>query len=651
MADQPPAKKPKLERALAKSPARKFTAVDLSKYLKDNNMPQLAGWVETKGYDGEGLVAELDNVPQEAKDELETLSNLLQAAPAQVPVPAKKEKTFSVNTDIKKGSDHFFVERRKRSDLLDIIEKESDEIDKIGGIILIHGPRSSGKTTLSLQLMSHIDRDEFVVGQVQTPDREMEENQRWQQMMESLALNQNTSPEVQAAARSFLPFGEPLVHLFRSDYGGKKLVLFWDEFDIAYGRPEIAAVLRFTWDQCKQGTLPAFQAIVCLGAYNSALVAASKASPFVRDKVYTADVLNFTAAEVTDIFHQYEDEYNPKREVDLDVQANILEITAGHTGLVNACGQVIQNDKGTPHMMMERWQDLLSDVVTSMKSRGVFEAMMDSLKKVEDPDGTRRLLRRLCYGTGEYMRREPRFTDLLQLGLASIAGQGANEKLVIKSEMIQRFVIQHIMTDAAIFEDELPLLPESSELDVINFLVEIFRHFDPDVMKSSYTWSHKQHERDKHVDVPEEAVYQHQFSATILRAIKGTKWMLAYEVNSDKKKLDFLLRRPKEDGRPEYRVGIELTASVNQASLKEHASRDYPITKKLDLYVIVNLTSYQTEPEFSTFSCKVEKTITPLFGKQEVVEYTVPIFHLLHDREYKSVKLYHTDAHTSVPIL
>jgi len=278
-----------------------------------------------------------------------------------------------------------------------------------------------------------------------------------------------------------------------------------------------------------------------------------------------------------------------------------------------------------------------------MKSRGVFEAMMDSLKKVEDPDGTRRLLRRLCYGTGEYMKREPRFTDLLQLGFASTAGQGANEKLVIKSEMIKRFVIQHIMTDVAIFEDILPLIPASSRLDIVSFLVAIFRHFDPAVIKSSYTWSHKQHEKDKGVEVPEEAVYQHQFSATVLRAIKETKWKLAYEVNSANKKLDFLLRLPKEGDKPEYRVGFELTASVNQASLFEHAARDYPVTKRLDQYVVVNLTSYQTEPEFSTFSHQVA-------GGQGAPR-TVPIFHVLHDREYRSVKLYHTDAQTSVTVL
>ena len=136
------------------------------------------------------------------------------------------------------------------------------------------------------------------------------------------------------------------------------------------------------------------------------------------------------------------------------------------------------------------------------------------------------------------------------------------------------------MNDEAIFSNDLPL-NQDSQLDVVPILVSIFAHFNPEVIEAAYTWSHKQHEKDSKRLVPEEAVYQHQFSATVLRAIKGTKWMLAEEVNAEGKKLDFLLRRPKMRDAPECRIGIELTASVNQASLWEHAARDYPETKKL----------------------------------------------------------------------
>ena len=175
---------------------------------------------------------------------------------------------------------------------------------------------------------------------------------------------------------------------------------------------------------------------------------------------------------------------------------------------------------------------------------------------------------------------------------------------------------------------------------MVEFLCRTFVQFDPEVIRDAYTWNHKQHEMEKSRKVPEEAVYQHLFSATVLHAIKGTKWMLSYEVNSANKKLDFLLRLPKEGNTPEYRVGIELTASVNQASLIAHASRDYPVTMRLDEYVVVNLTSIRTEPEFSTFSRKVENTTTTL-GKPTVVKSVVPIFHLLHHRDYETAVLCH----------
>ena len=118
MAEQPPAKKPRLERVLTKSPVRKLASGELVTFLRDGKMPQLALWVEANRCSGEAFVAELDNAPLEAKGELDTLSNLMRPAPAQEPVAIKLVKTFSVNTDIRPGSGHFFVERHKRAPLL-----------------------------------------------------------------------------------------------------------------------------------------------------------------------------------------------------------------------------------------------------------------------------------------------------------------------------------------------------------------------------------------------------------------------------------------------------------------------------------------------------------------------------------------------------
>jgi hypothetical protein len=148
---------------------------------------------------------------------------------------------------------------------------------------------------------------------------------------------------------------------------------------------------------------------------------------------------------------------------------------------------------------------------------------------------------------------------------------------------------------------------------------------------------------------PEEAVYQHQFSTIVLRAVKGTICNLFYEVNhkdnSDDNNINFLLHRPKEGEKLEYRIGIELTASVNQASLYERTAREYPVTKKVDQYVGVNISPVSTNPEFSTFSHQVKDE------KGGDVLRTVLIFHVLHDREYKSVKLYRRNSDGQVVVV
>jgi len=147
---------------------------------------------------------------------MKTLTTLMSAG---APAAAVKIKTFSVGTSITKNDTHFFVERDQAVRLAKAFESE-------GSFFLIHGPRASGKTTLSLQISDDVDRDLFVVGQIRLGDLDLGENEKFQEMMRGLARNQNTSAAVQLAAKGFLDGNRrsvhPLIHLFRSDYGGKK---------------------------------------------------------------------------------------------------------------------------------------------------------------------------------------------------------------------------------------------------------------------------------------------------------------------------------------------------------------------------------------------------------------------------------------------
>ena len=190
---------------------------------------------------------------------------------------------------------------------------------------------------------------------------------------------------------------------------------------------------------------------------------------------------------------------------------------------------------------------------------------------------------------------------------------------MIKSEFIKEFVIQDILKDAEIFPTgELPMLPNHDNLDILQFLTTILKYFDPMIIKEAYVWTQKGHERDSKVDVPQEDVYQQQFGATVRRAFINQQWEAYSELRRDVDEkfrkdqngkvdpkeamsltLDFMLRRPEREGKKGLGVGIEFTASVKLTSLQEHARRRYSQVLKLDRYVVVNFTSYQTAEEFA----------------------------------------------------
>ena len=181
------------------------------------------------------------------------------------------------------------------------------------------------------------------------------------------------------------------------------------------------------------------------------------------------------------------------------------------------------------------------------------------------------------------------------------------------------------------------------------------------VIKEAYVWTQKGHERDSKVDVPQEDVYQQQFGATVRRAFINQQWEAYSELRRDVDEkfrkdqngkvdpkeamsltLDFMLRRPEREGKKGLGVGIEFTASVKLTSLQEHARRRYSQVLKLDRYVVVNFTSYQTAEEFAC-----DKSVG--FDKNGN-QCDIPIYHVLHDRDYKLVKLYHNKNQPAVDI-
>jgi hypothetical protein len=590
---------------------------------------------------------------------------LLPSSPANTEIP-KKKRTFSTNTAIDRDSGHYYVDRSFAVEL-------SEKIQADPGIFLVHGPRSSGKSTMLDQMINYLlsENSNYVYASIDVLGLSISnaphvDNFVLKLMKELSDDTSSASREVRVAAAAFIKDHEMTANgiqfLFKQDYQGRKLILFVDEFDAAYDKPfsdGFAGYLRDVKNHRK--TLPSFQAIVCMGAYNASRLTGGFNSPFVEDKVFTHEQLDFSLDEVRSLFVQYMDDHKVK--VDDEVIESIFLLTGGHTGLVNACGYEIQRQRDS-HVSLAIWDLLQGVVVNEFASRKVFAAITEAFKSHPHPHEIAALLRKLCYGDGVYCPCQDACSQcLLQLGLASIrrrdqdqglssssnfrsasssvfnmsglqdsltsasgtSGSGP-EWLVVKSELMRRCSLLYLFGDCDIFPTSLPML--DGKLDIQKFLTTVFQCLDPSVIRSAFQYSHKKHVVAKAEYVPSEVVYQHQLSAIIIRAFRHQSlWRCVYESNSQLKKLDLLLLGPSD-----LKVGIELTASVDVDGLQEHAARSYSPTLKLDQYVVVNITSIYTEKVFETFTAVgVDKNNNHC---------VVPVYHVLHNREYTEVQLH-----------
>jgi len=246
----------------------------------------------------------------------------------------KKKKIFSTNAYIKPTDDYFYVPRGSGEDLLKKVYS--------GGLYLVHGPRQSGKSTLMHEMIRSLLQDPgYVVAKLEVP-LETPADRFWTEVLQKMNGSPYTSEQVK---RVKIVSVNPLYDLFSQDYGeGRKLILFWDEFDAAYKDEQIkekcATALREIRNQRDQ--LPAYGSVMCFGTYHATLVNSKTVSPFPKDNVYDGQVLDFTPKENKELFTLYEEEYQQEGfKIAEDVVNLIHEMTGGHAGLTNGCGRFI----------------------------------------------------------------------------------------------------------------------------------------------------------------------------------------------------------------------------------------------------------------------------------------------------------------------
>ena len=330
--------------------------------------------------------------------------------------PQKWNSHFCLDGLVAPPDRHFHVDRISRNKLL------NDVIDDTG-FYLVQGPRRSGKSTMLCQLIGDLDISRFVYARVD--DVICEKGGILRGVMATLSLRGSpASPEVREAALLYLSGASSplsaLQFLFSQDYAaGRKLVLFWDDFDAACTperRQEVAAALRHLHHLVKTpvNTLPAFGGIVCLGAYNANLVSAALEAPvFTPEKTYAHQTLDFVLRETREIFQDFQ---NATRcTVSDEVIASIHELTGGHVGLVNVCGYFIQDRRG--NFDLERWQASIPDVVRFISQQRVYQVLMGSLR---DDKELLAFLRDLCHSNSVPLDTSRPHSAAQHLGLTKV---------------------------------------------------------------------------------------------------------------------------------------------------------------------------------------------------------------------------------------
>ena len=298
----------------------------------------------------------IEKLSETHKTEVETLAGLVKAQLAASKTDFSTTRlTFSLHGAVKKGGDYFCIGRLPAIHSLKNIRKP--------GFSLIHGPRRSGKTTLVNQIIKRLNPDHFVFGTFQLPNPDIPVSKIWVALAQNLSHKDTlASPQVREAAKDYLTMPprptEFLRHLFNQNYGGKKLILFWDEFDratVQKYRLATTTALRGLRDAVIANPGPSsFGGVIGLGAFNSTLVGEGRDANFSWEKVYSHETLDFSLTETQDLFEQARD--RGTFEIDPDVVKSIQEETGGHAGLVGTCGRFIV-DKLGGKCDLAKWQN------------------------------------------------------------------------------------------------------------------------------------------------------------------------------------------------------------------------------------------------------------------------------------------------------
>ncbi|KYR01549.1 eukaryotic translation initiation factor 2A [Tieghemostelium lacteum] len=322
-----------------------------------------------------------------------------------------------------------------------------------GNWIMLHGPRSSGKSTRVVSLMNEISRD-FISFRVslQSSFGFKTPSNFWSSFSQEL---RNHYPHYFGTISFHDSAGFTKLFATSSLFEGKKVVLILDEFDQIYFHSsspvcdEILNIFRSLRDTQSTHTL---HSMIAVGPFSILQANNKTGSPFnVKHAISNPD---FTLEMTEELFSQFENERNIT--LDKKIILDIHNRTKGHAGLINMCGTIIDCSipRPTNHITHALWIQNEAKILTELNRYGTTQRIIDAVitnRDVEKHTGLSiPLYKDIIYITMSLLRSsDPIICEnvlcanyLVSEGLASYIE--SENRFSIKSPLIQQFLLSHI---------------------------------------------------------------------------------------------------------------------------------------------------------------------------------------------------------------
>lgn len=428
------------------------------------------------------------------------------------------ERRFTVNGSIDRSSrgKYFFVK---------LTETNSDLYKKVysGDYVMLHGPRSVGKSTRMLQACDDL-ASEFHCMNVSLHDVDTSNvSEFWKSLSLSLVgkYSQLGVKQVESGPEFSRMWNTLLNPGLVSD---KKFVLFVDEFDSLVDTPgEHNASILGTLRGLKQSAeTHRLHCVVIVGVFSIVRLNTKRSSPFNVGEAVAAPFL--TLGQVNEMFGDYLGCRG--FQIDAEVINDIYERTGGHAGLVNLCGKAIDEEirpkaisKSLSKLTLPAWLETLrrrlkmwlidsptvKRIVTDLKTDGELQA------------SCRKALREkfLC-------RDAPVPSDAMDIATldylksVGMVQEVVPREVVVSNSMVRMLAIWYILPcdrrDMSL--GDLPVTREYN-LDMLSLLLKSTQHFPVADLCGAVRWSFKRAGRGPGRRVPHEYYYQSQLASLI----------------------------------------------------------------------------------------------------------------------------------------